>query len=140
MRFSPGIPVFGDITYRGDCNSEAAEQKDFFGRLKVRHPDIYTLAVHPKNEGKRTGRQQTSDRELGAMNTGASDIIVPGLPCFVCEMKRADHTKSTITKEQINYLKSSQKMGAFACIALGADGAESALEYWLRKYYPDIQK
>src|SRR5690606_33085004 len=93
------------------------------------------LAVHPKNEGERTGWQSTADQQQGALNKGASDIIIPGNPSFVCEIKRKDHTQSKITKDQITYLEAAQSIGSFACIALGSDAVIAAIEDWLRIYY-----
>ena len=134
MRLPPSIPIYGDTSYRGECNSEAAEQKDLFGRLKERYPECHKLAIHPKNEGKRNRWQATKDREDGALNTGASDIIIPFRVPFVCELKRLDHTLCRLTKDQLEYLETAQQMGAFACIALGADGVEAAINDWLRLY------
>lgn len=129
MRLPKTIKVYGDTSYRGDCRSENAEQKDCFGRLKERYPELYKIAIHPKNEGKRDGKQSSFDKVTGALNTGASDIIIP--TGFVCELKRRDHTKCCLTKPQIEYLESAQDDGAFACIALTADDFEDALKDWL---------
>lgn len=129
MRLPKTIPVYGDTAYRGDCRSESAEQKDCFGRLKERYPELYKIAIHPKNEGKRTGKQASFDKATGALNTGASDIIIP--TGFVCELKRKDHTKCNITTGQLKYLTAAQDLGAFACIALTADDFEEALKEWL---------
>ena len=65
------------------------------------------------------------------MVTGAVDIIIPTSPPFVCELKRRDHTKSTISEDQLEYLYAAEEAGAFACIALGADAAQEALEAYL---------
>lgn len=134
MRLPPNIPIYGDTSYRGECNSESAEQKDLFGRLKERYPTLYRIAIHPKNEGKRTGREITDARLMGSLVPGASDIQIPGCPSFVCELKRRDHTKSTLPKKELEYLEAAQNMGAFACIALGADGVEAAIKEWLNLY------
>ena len=65
------------------------------------------------------------------MVTGAVDIIIPGRPAFVCELKRRDHTKSVWQKGQLNYLRIAQELGSFACVALGADAAEEAFGKYL---------
>jgi hypothetical protein len=65
------------------------------------------------------------------MTVGASDIIVPGCPAFVCEMKRQDHTKSRWQDGQIEYLLQAQENGAFVCVALGYVAAIEALKDWL---------
>lgn len=136
MRLPKTIKIYGDTSFRDkNCSYEETEQKDLFGRLKEKYPELRILAVHPKIEGNRNGKQITKDQEMGSLNTGASDIIIPGSPSFVCELKRKDHTQSKITKHQITYLETAQSMGSFACIALGADAVIAAIDDWLRIYY-----
>jgi len=131
MHLPKSIKIYGDISYRDkDCRSEPMEQKEFFGFLKEHRPHLFAVAIHPKNEGLRDYRQAASEAVLGALNTGASDIIIPSRITFVCEMKRMDHTKSSITKPQIKYLEAAQSLGAFCCIALGSAAAWEALMDW----------
>lgn len=123
-----GIKIYGDVNFRDkDCRIEIDEQKEFFGDLKEWHRDFYEIAIHPKNEGKRSRRAATFDQSMGSLNTGASDIIIPARFAFVCEMKRADHTCSSITTDQLRYLRAAKELGAFTCIALGNKGARLAL-------------
>ena len=65
------------------------------------------------------------------MSPGAADVVIPGAPSFVCEMKRRNHTLSTWQPGQIAYLEAAAKAGAFACVALGAEAAWGAFEEWL---------
>ena len=127
MKIPSDIEVYGDIQYRGKCATESAEQATFFNQLT---PNLRRLAIHPKNEGKRTHAQAARDKAQG-LNTGASDIIIIGAPTFICELKRRDHTKSKITDAQIDFLLNAQAAGAFACIALGYESAMLALDEWL---------
>ena len=80
-----------------------------------------------------TGGQFHAIRKYKAegMSPGASDIVIPGNPSFVCEMKRQNHTISSWQKGQIEYLEAAAKAGAFACVALGAAAAWEAFEQWL---------
>ena len=132
MKFPDWLRVYGDIDYRGECPTEAAEQAAFFARIRKEYPDTWgKLALHPKNEGKRRGgqfRQLASDKALG-LNPGAADIIIP--VGFACEMKRKDHTKSRWQEGQIKYLKAVHDTGGFACVALGWEAAWRALEEWI---------
>lgn len=136
MKIPDWLPCYGDPTYRGDCPLESAEQATFFAQLRKRYPDTYgRLAVHPKNEGKRRGaqfQQLARDKALG-LSPGASDVILPGAPAFVCEIKRKDHTKSSWQKDQIPYLEAAHKTGSFACVALGWEAAMTAFNDWLKK-------
>jgi len=105
------------------------EQITFFNRIR-KIPIYGVIALHPRNEGKRHYKQVTKERAEG-MTTGASDIIIPGNPAFVCELKRRDRTQSSWQDGQVEYLEAARKAGAFACLALGADAAMEALEEWL---------
>ena len=58
MIFPEWIPVYGDTSYRGDCPPESAEQITFFGALRRTYPALGSIAIHPRNEGKRTHRQE----------------------------------------------------------------------------------
>jgi hypothetical protein len=133
MKFHPDMPVYGDITFRGDCPSESAEAVTFFAKLRREHPATYGLiATHIRNEGLRTFYQATKQKSEG-MTTGAPDIIIPASPAFVCELKRQDHTKSKWQDGQQEYLLEAQKQGAFVCVALGYVGAYEAFNCWIKK-------
>ena len=128
------FPVYGDVTFRGVCHREEVEQASFFSRLRREHPDSWgILAIHPRNEGLLTGGQFHAIRKHKAegMSPGAADVVIPGAPSFVCEMKRRNHTLSTWQPGQIAYLEAAAKAGAFACVALGAEAAWGAFEEWL---------
>jgi hypothetical protein len=134
MKFPVGIPVYGDKSYRGASPSEKAEQVTFFTRIRTRYPDTYgALAFHPRNEGKKSFAQVNTQKAEG-MTPGASDIIIPGKVTFVCELKQSDHTNSKISKDEIAYLYAAQEAGAFACIALGVEGAWLAFHTWRELY------
>ena len=140
MKLPKKIKIYGDTSFRDpDCRSESAEQKEFFGLLKFNYPEYFDIAIHPKNEGKRTGKQANIDSLLGALNTGASDVIIPASISFVCEIKRKDHTKSSISDDQVWYLTKCQNAGSFACIALGCDAAMAAFEDWVNIIKNNLQ-
>jgi len=131
MKFPPTIKVYGDKKFRGKCPSESLEQVTFFARLRRNYPEFGAIAIHPRNEGKRHYAAVNKEKSEG-MTTGASDIIIPASPAFVCEMKRQDHTKSRLEPEQIEYLEAAQAAGAFVCIALGCEAATEAFGDWLK--------
>lgn len=129
MKFPDFLPVFGDTAYRGACPSEAMEQVTFFNRLRSQYPETWgRIALHPRNEGKRTPGQVYREKSEG-MAEGAPDIVIP--PGFLCELKRRDHTKSRWQPGQLEYLEAAQEAGAFVCVALGADAAMEAFHDWL---------
>ena len=131
MKFPEGIMVFGDKKYRGDCPVEDADLITFFNQLRKKYPHLADVALHIKNEGKRNVRQVQRDRAKGALNSGASDIVIVGAPAFVCELKRKDHTKSIITAEQVKFLNNAEDSGSFVCIALGWEAAIEAVDGYI---------
>lgn len=128
-KIPPQIPVFGDTALRGACPLEVAEQISFLSLLRAEFPEMAEIAVHIRNEGKRTKRQGAQQKVEG-MNAGASDIIIPCVPPILIELKRRDHTKSSSSDKQLKYLIDSHAQGAFACYALGAIGAIEAVRKW----------
>ncbi len=131
MKFPEWLRVFGDASFRGDCPKESAEQITFFTQLRKEYPDtLGILALHPKNEEKRSGKQFNQlarDKAMG-LSPGASDVIIP--LGFACEMKRMDHTKCSWQKGQIEYLEAVHNAGGFACVALGWQAAMEAVKAW----------
>lgn len=127
MKFPPWLKVYGDATYRGPCPSETVEQATFFNQLP---PDLKRIALHIRNEGKRSHAQHSKMKAEGGFVSGASDVVIPGRVTFVCEMKRADHTKSNWQSGQVDYLEACQDAGAWVCVALGWDAAMEAVREW----------
>lgn len=132
MKFPSFLNVFGDVSYRGECPQEQAEQITFFQWLRLQHPELHRIAVHPRNEGKRTHHQARMQRLEGSLNVGASDVIIPAGRAFVCEIKRKDHTKSRWQPAQLEYLKAAHDQGAFVCVALGHEAAKDAVQCYLK--------
>lgn len=116
----------------GPCPSEKVEMSSFFNRLRREHPALGAIALHIRNEGKRTAMQHQSMLGEGGFVKGASDVVIPGAPTFVMEMKSRAKT-AKVSKEQAAYLQACAEAGAFACVALGAVGAWEAFEEWLCK-------
>ena len=132
MKFPSGLPVYGDIKFRGNCPRETLEMVTFFNRLRAKAPTFAPLAFHVDNERARTWQQAAYDKAEG-MTTGIADIIILGRIPFVCELKRQDHTKSKLSNEQVATLLAAQAAGCFVCIALGADAAWQAFNEWKGK-------
>jgi hypothetical protein len=133
MKLHPDIPVFGDIKFRGDCPSETVEAVTFFAKIRREYPDTYgAIATHCRNEGKRSFHQAAKQKSEG-LTKGTPDIIIPGSPTFLCELKRKDHTKSSWQEGQQEYLLAAKKEGAFVCVALGYEAAFDAFLLWSDK-------
>lgn len=131
------VPTFGG-DFRGKCPRESVEQISWFNKVRETYPDTWgLLAVHVRNEGLLQNGQLSAIKKhkLEGMVTGCVDIFVPGSPCLVMEMKRADPTKSTLSEDQARYLVVAEKAGAFAAVCFGALAAWECFEAWL-----DLQK
>lgn len=134
MKIPTWLPTWGDPDYRGTCPRETLEQVTFFRRIREAYPDTLGLiAIHPRNEAKRRHDQTTREKAEGMM-PGASDVIIPARVPFVCEIKRRDRTKSTWQDGQVDYLEAAQKQGAYVCVALGADAATEAVDWWFTRF------
>lgn len=138
MNFPEGIHVYGDKTYRGRCPLEKHEAQTFFALLRTLYPHLGAIAVHIRNEAKRS-KWQTFQHKKEGLVSGASDIIIPGNPSCVIEMKRRDHKQSSLTDEQMSYLNACKENGSFVCVALGADAAMKAVTRWMQ-YQKKLEK
>lgn len=116
----------------GEQRSEAMEMTTFFGVLKRKYPHIAPLAVHIRNEGKRDHKETLAMKIQGGFVKGASDIIIIGVPPFVCEMK-SKSKDSRLIQEQKVFLDNADKAGAFACIAYGYEAAIEAVNDWIKE-------
>jgi hypothetical protein len=125
MKIPNEIPVFGSSVKRDDT-SESLHAMTFFAKLRREFPEYGAIATHIRNEGKRTNVQIQKQKAEG-LTTGTSDIIIPANPPFVCELKSRS-PRATISNEQIEYLLQAQKLGAFACVAIGYEGAIEAFK------------
>jgi hypothetical protein len=131
-KIPPQITIFGDTSFRGKCPLESVEQIAFLCLLRAEFSELAEIAVHIRNEGKRTKFQGFQQKKEG-MNTGASDIVIPCFPPILIELKRRDHTLCSTNGKQLKYLVDSDNQGAFACFALGAVGAMEAVREWHTK-------
>lgn len=128
MKFPTWLKVYGDQKKRGNCPSETAEQITFFNAIRRQYPETWgRIALHPRNEGRRTYAQAQREKSEG-MTDGAPDIVIGD---FFCELKRQDHTKSTWQKGQLEYLEAASDCGMFVCVALGWAAAIDAFEEYL---------
>lgn len=134
MKIPANIPIYGNTSYRGKCPKESVEQVTFISWVRREYPDSYGVTIfHAKNEGKLINGQFQSvakDRAMG-MAIGCADIHCPGNRSLCIEIKKKDHTKSSISDEQIKYLVTAQSLGAFCCIALGHEAAIEAFKEWI---------
>lgn len=129
MEFPGWLRVVGDRSFKGDCPSEAAELTTFFNALRNNYDGV--PALHIRNEGKRTKIQGVVEKAQG-MHPGAADIIIPGSPTLVIELKRMDHRKSRWQPYQLDFLRDSMLFGARVSVCLGHRAALQEFIEWHR--------
>lgn len=128
--FPNDIKIYGFQSASG--YSEAVVLTSIFKYLKDEHADLYRIAFHIKNEGKRTEAQAKWDKANGSLNAGVCDIHIPGRVGFYCEVKASSNKiRIYTTEEQIEFLRNVKKAGCFSCYAIGLLGFIEALEDWL---------
>lgn len=135
-----GIEVVGDTSYRDrNCDNEDAEGVTLFAEWN-RDPELKHIPLlHIPNEKKRRThadfKELATQKMKGAFQAGASDYVALGFPTLVIELKRKDHTKSVIDKDQIDFLVKSQNADAWVCVALGYEAALAFARRWYRANY-----
>ncbi len=142
------IHVFGDLTFRGDCNKEDSDLASLFAHVRFNHPEYASLIFHPETEmpvnGGGSYAYHAKSKAKGRLD-GLADIvclpIAKNAPAFVCELKRVDISKSLASKKrkehflnQLHLLSEQKDHGAFACVALGYDAAVEAFEQYVNLY------
>jgi hypothetical protein len=107
---------------------ENAEMVTFFNQLRRLYPAICAVAVHVPNEGRRT-RGAVRDKTRGLV-TGAADVLIPGAPTLVIEIKRTSGGR--LSEAQAAYLTAAAALGAVACVCHGWEAAISAVNEWYK--------
>lgn len=118
----------------GKHPTEAAEMATFFNILRLQYPKLHKVALHIRNEGRRSNSQMQAQKAQGGFVKGASDIIIPGNPTFVCELKSLAKS-AKISEDQIAYLENAANVGAFSCLAYGHEAAMEAVKEWAGQLY-----
>lgn len=146
---SLGVPVYGDTAFRGDCNLEDSELATFHQWVIFNYPHLEPLCFHYPNEWSatsKTGGQYAHAAKMANMGVKPrlADWIFTGtdtMPPFFLEMKRENLAKSISSAErkkhfteQVSLLASQKQLGAFVCVALGADNAKRAFIEYMEKY------
>ena len=133
MKTPEWLPKFGDLPKSTNNPAEDYVLSSVVSRIRKDYPTTYGLvAFHVKNESKRTTTQIKIDKMKGLTN-GVSDLIVMGDPTLCMEIKKDNSCR--FEDGQLQFLEQAQKGGAFACLAVGYQGALDAFHHWI-----EIQK
>ena len=126
------IKIIKPNEFPKDAPSESVEQITFFNQLRKYYPEIAKVAIHVKNEGKRTVKQIAKDKAEGLVK-GAPDIFIAGNPTLLIELKKCSK-RAKVSDEQIKYLEAASELGADCYICYGWESAWNALERWILEH------
>lgn len=120
-----GYWIYFDDAAKGDCRHEVSEQIDAMAWLKEFYPDARKLTFHVPNESDSKPQYRASLQQQG-VTPGVSDIITLWGTGAAFEMKRAIKSKSSVSKEQREFLRLSSEQGKFSALCYGAAAFEQA--------------
>lgn len=122
-----GYWVYCDDSAKGDCRLEVSEQIDAMAWLKEFYPDARKVTFHVPNESDSKPQYRSSLQQQG-VTSGVSDIVTLWGAGAVFEMKRAIRSKSSVSKEQREFLANAVVQKKFAALCYGASAFKRA---WL---------
>lgn len=120
-----GYFIYWDDEAKGDCRLEVSEQIDAMAWLKEFYPDARKVTFHVPNESDSKPQYRASLQQQG-VTSGVSDIITLWGAGAVFEMKRAVKSKSSVSKEQREFLTNAVAQKKFAALCYGASAFKQA--------------
>lgn len=120
-----GYFIYWDDAAKGDCRHEVSEQIDAMAWLKEFYPDARKVTFHVPNESDSKPQYRASLQQQG-VTSGVSDIITLWGAGAVFEMKRAIRSKSSVSKEQSEFLANAVVQKKFAALCYGASAFKQA--------------
>ena len=126
-----GYFIYWDDEAKGYCRLEVSEQIDAMAWLKEFYPDARKVTFHVPNESDSKPQYRDSLQQQG-VTSGVSDIITLWGTGAVFEMKRVIKSKSSVSKEQRDFLGLSHEQGKFAALCYGAAAFEQAWVDYLK--------
>ena len=126
-----GYWIYWDDEAKGDCRHEVSEQIDAMAWLKEFYQDARKLTFHVPNESDSKPQYRASLQQQG-VTSGVSDIITLWGTGAAFEMKRAIKSKSSVSKEQRDFLANAVAQKKFAALCYGAAAFEQAWVDYLK--------
>ena len=120
-----GYWIYFDDAAKGDCRHEVSEQIDAMAWLKEFYPDARKLTFHVPNESDSKPQHRASLQQQG-VTSGVSDIVTLWGTGAAFEMKRRVKSKSSVSKEQREFLANAVAQKKFAALCYGASAFEQA--------------
>ena len=128
-----GYWVYFDDEAKGDCRLEVSEQIDAMAWLKEFYPDARKVTFHVPNESDSKPQYRASLQQQG-VTSGVSDIVTLWGTGAVFEMKRAIRSKSSVSKEQREFLANAVVQKKFAALCYGASAFKRAWVDYLASF------
>ena len=122
---------FDAISKKSDCRHEVSEQIDAMAWLKEFYPDARKLTFHVPNESDSKPQHRASLQQQG-VTSGVSDIITLWGTGGAFEMKRVIKAKSSVGKEQREFLANAVEQKKFAALCYGASAFKQAWVDYLK--------
>lgn len=117
---------------KGHIRKEHGEQVDAISYTRFNHPGV--IVFHVPNEGNVPVQYREKLIEAGLLK-GVSDNVIlvarGGYHGALIELKRATKSKSSVSPEQVEFLRACRKEGYFTAVAFGALAYQKALDYYL---------
>ena len=126
-----GYWIYFDDAVKGDCRHEVSEQIDAMAWLKEFYPDARKVTFHVPNESDSKPQYRASLQQQG-VTPGVSDIITLWGNGAAFEMKRAIKSKSSVSKEQREFLANAVVQKKFAALCYGASAFKQAWVDYLK--------
>lgn len=120
-----GYWIYWDDAAKGDCRLEVSEQIDAMAWLKEFYPDARKVTFHVPNESDSKPQYRALLQQQG-VTSGVSDIITLWGPGGAFEMKRVIKAKSSVSKEQREFLTNAVSQKKFAALCYGAPAFKQA--------------
>lgn len=122
-----------DAVQKGDCRLEVSEQIDAMAWLKEFYTDARKVTFHVPNESDSKPQHRASLQQQG-VTSGVSDIVTLWGTGAVFEMKRAIRSKSSVSKEQREFLTTAVAQKKFAALCYGASAFKQAWVDYLASF------
>lgn len=126
-----GYWIYLDDAANGDCRLEVSEQIDAMAWLKEFYPEARKVTFHVPNESDSKPQHRASLQQQG-VTSGVSDIVTLWGYGGAFEMKRAIKAKSSVSKEQRDFLANAVVQKKFAALCYGAAAFEQAWVDYLK--------
>ena len=133
IKHKDGYWVYFDDEASPDCRYEVSEQIDAMAWVKEFYPDARPLTFHVPNESDSKPQYRASLQQQG-VTSGVSDIITLFGYGGAFEMKREHKSKSSVSKDQREFLAGAAAQKKFAALCYGAEAFRAA---W-RDYYSTL--